>query len=479
MKSAMAKTLLLAVGWVALLMAGCSRPASDTAAALIDQGVKLELQGRGVEAMECYHQAATLADSTDFSTKARANLHMAVLYTNSYAANNEDIDKYRIALACYERLADTTQIINCLRNIGAQYRKSNVDSASHYLSRAVHLLAGRGDTVGQSEALEGLARAHYVDGNYRLAQQMALMSIHTCTPAPEAAYCDAAMALARMGKADSAQWMLNQAATVVPSLANEALRLVAEREIALSRGDYKQVHLLGERVAALNDSVTNARLRQQLVETERRLDRNREQLRLAQAERRNTLLWMVIGLLLLLLAAAVAYYLRRRRQVMEERMELMERLQLEGATKADTVLDAVSDESQLKVILSRQIENIRSLIDLSYKFSERPERFMEQFKTRIEQGRLPDGFWGNLRYFVDAQYNNVITRLQRQHPSLTDDELYIIGLLCCGFTYADITVCMGYTNINYVNTKKSRIAKKMGLNEPLSQFLASYVATAE
>ena len=152
---------------------------------------------------------------------------------------------------------------------------------------------------------------------------------------------------------------------------------------------------------------------------------------------------------------------------------------MEGATKADTVLDAVSDESQLKVILSRQIENIRSLIDLSYKFSERPERFMEQFKTRIEQGRLPDGFWGNLRYFVDAQYNNVITRLQRQHPSLTDDELYIIGLLCCGFTYADITVCMGYTNINYVNTKKSRIAKKMGLNEPLSQFLASYVATAE
>ena len=149
----------------------------------------------------------------------------------------------------------------------------------------------------------------------------------------------------------------------------------------------------------------------------------------------------------------------------------MERLQIEGGRTAGQVLDNVAGDQQLQDILSRQIENIRSLIDLSYKYSERPGQFMTKFRERIEQGRLPDGFWGNLRYYVDSKYDNIITRLEQQHPSLTTDELYIMGLLCCGFTYADIAVCMGYSNINYVNTKKSRMAKKMGLHEPLSQYL--------
>jgi tetratricopeptide (TPR) repeat protein len=463
---------ILSLGLCLMLgLAACGPRETAAPAELLDRGVRLQIQGDNEGALACYHRAATLAGDGDLALQALAHLRMAVLYTNSYVTSGEDIDKYRTALRLYTRLADTTQMVTCLRAMGMQLAQSDADSATHYLSRAVALLSERADTVGQSECLEALARTQYAAGNYRLALQMSQMSIAACHPAPEAAYCDAAMALARLGKPDSAQLMLSKATTVVPSLANQVLRQVARREIALARGDYKQAHLLGQQVNAVNDSVRALHARQRLAAVERRLDHQQEQARLDRAHRHNAILWAVVALLALALAAAVAFYVWLRRKQEQDHMELMERLQIEGGRTAGQVLDNVAGDQQLQDILSRQIENIRSLIDLSYKYSERPGQFMTKFRERIEQGRLPDGFWGNLRYYVDSKYDNIITRLEQQHPSLTTDELYIMGLLCCGFTYADIAVCMGYSNINYVNTKKSRMAKKMGLHEPLSQYL--------
>lgn len=128
-------------------------------------------------------------------------------------------------------------------------------------------------------------------------------------------------------------------------------------------------------------------------------------------------------------------------------------------------------DSQLKVAVEQLIENVKYLTNASYQYSDVPAAFMECFRKRVKLTRFQDNMLNNLKLILDTNYNNIITRLSAEYPILSNDELDFISLICYGFSFAAITVCMGYSNPNYVNNKKIRIAKKMQLKQPLRQYL--------
>ncbi len=183
---------------------------------------------------------------------------------------------------------------------------------------------------------------------------------------------------------------------------------------------------------------------------------------------------LAVSLLLLLAILCVIV----AKMVMAARLnrELIERLQTECGESKEILLKMCENESRLKQALNDQIGKIRELIDLSHRFSGSPRAFMDKFKERMQVTSLPDDFWKDLRFFVDANYNNVITRISESYPNLSNDELCVIALMCCGFSYTETSICMGYTNIYSANTKKVRIAKKMNLTEPLKDFVMRMVA---
>lgn len=465
---------------VMAVLAACGG-GDDDAQALMEQGRRLELQGHDGAALACYRRAMSAADSSDHALLAQAHMRVALLYSNTTTEGHNDIDNYRLALAHYRLAADSAGVLKSLRYMGSQYRRTDCDSARQVLNQAMQLAHELEDSHAWLYCVDALARTCYLDSDYTAARDLALRCIADTTErTPEATYYIAAMSLAQLGKADSAQILVNAASSTVPSLSNRVLRMVAEREVALARGDYRTAHLLGEQATHINDSISHSNASEQLRQAEQRLQQQEQQLQRAEQSRERILLWAIIGVLALALAFAAYVIVSRRQRAQEEQLELIERLQLEHTREkeqlqAQLLSGTREGDEQLQEILSKQIENIRSLIDLSYKNTARPEKFLERFQDKIKQSRLPDGFWGNLRYYVDARYNGIISRLEREHPNLSDDDLYIIGLLCCGFTYADITVCMGYANINYVNTKKSRIAKKMGIDQPLSDYLRDQI----
>lgn len=98
--------------------------------------------------------------------------------------------------------------------------------------------------------------------------------------------------------------------------------------------------------------------------------------------------------------------------------------------------------------------------------------FRQQIKT--SKSELSSNLMKDIRLFVDLNYNNFISIISDKYPFLKDDELMIISLLRCGFSYIEISICMGYDNFDYVNTKKLRIAKKMGLTTSLKKFIDDY-----
>lgn len=184
----------------------------------------------------------------------------------------------------------------------------------------------------------------------------------------------------------------------------------------------------------------------------------------------------LINIIIILLFIALLFKVMRMRLQVKQNLEHIKQLQIENNEAKVELLSRLENETKLKGVLSAQIENIRELIDMSYRYNGAPATFMKNFQEKVKRTKLPDDFWKDLRFFIDNNYNNIITRLEQLHPSLSDDELYIIGLMCCGFSYTEIAICMGYSNVCSANTKRARITRKLRLEEPLKDYIDRLVS---
>lgn len=73
-------------------------------------------------------------------------------------------------------------------------------------------------------------------------------------------------------------------------------------------------------------------------------------------------------------------------------------------------------------------------------------------------------YWYNLKKLVNTLYDNVLEKAQQMADgTLSDDEINVLALLCCGYARVVIMSCMGYKNVTSVSNKKSKIAKKMNV----------------
>lgn len=90
-------------------------------------------------------------------------------------------------------------------------------------------------------------------------------------------------------------------------------------------------------------------------------------------------------------------------------------------------------------------------------------------EIRIESG----DFWMNMQSLADATFGKDLKKLEKEFPKLSKDDLYIIALKYLGFSYITIALCMGYKDKSYVNKKKDRILKKLGLDMTFDEFLNS------
>ena len=78
-------------------------------------------------------------------------------------------------------------------------------------------------------------------------------------------------------------------------------------------------------------------------------------------------------------------------------------------------------------------------------------------------------FWLELRDYLDNNYNGIISQIAR-NPKINDTDIRFIELACCGFSYIEMAITLGYTP-NFISNKRIRIQKKLGISVPLSDYL--------
>jgi hypothetical protein len=441
---------------------------------LIYKGAALNDMEDFLGAMYSYKAAEANADSTDYENKGQVNLRMAVLYKAMEFDNNIPLEKYKKSLLNFEKSGNKKYQQKCSNSIGCIYRIFSSDSAYKYLFHALKLSKELGDSCAIYINISSLARAYWADSMYEKCKDYAVFAINNGKQymTDQDCYYDAAYSYAKLGKIDSAEYYFNQI-KVGSTIEDKVSREYTLMQILRAKGDYKSAleHYL--KSESMLNSFTHNPVHSQLLFFERQYDNQKNELEKAKSSKEKVLI-IASSIILLLIAWIIIV---RKRAQMRNYQELITRLQEEKSESKISLLQNIDKESKLQSILQNQIVNIRDLIDLSFRYESKPSVFIKLFHEKMKYTKLPDSFWLDLRHYVNLCHNNVLTEIHGRFPSLNDDEMNLICLLCCDFSYIEITICMGYTNAHYVNNKKARIARKMGLSVSLKEYLDELIAS--
>lgn len=109
------------------------------------------------------------------------------------------------------------------------------------------------------------------------------------------------------------------------------------------------------------------------------------------------------------------------------------------------------------------------------------EKLNESKDIRVIQSIfVPDSdndIWKHLRNFADMAFNGIITYIERNYPEISDKDMRLIILSCCGFSDKSIKSILDYTNIKSIyNRKRLLPIEKLNSDVNLMQFIQQFKA---
>ncbi|MBO8475686.1 MAG: hypothetical protein IAB88_01675 [Bacteroidetes bacterium] len=445
---------------------------------LIYKGAALSDMGDRLEAADWYKKAEETADTADYDNLGYINLRLASLYGESFIENDEHITKLKKAIDYFHKARNKEYELMCMSRLGAFYRAIDLDTAKYYLDNAVKFSKELNDSSSYFYNLGMLARLYGMDSLYRKEKDIAIYVVNNGSKYLNDfnPYYDAAEAYAMLGNLDSAYFYFNKIVRDKFNANDSVVWLSTLNKLERRKGDYKSAFLHYSEMKDIAYSIYKKSMQEKLWSAEKKYDTQRLERENAQLKNHKLILYLTVLLVLILLLSIWIVSMKRKNKIREQ-FDIISQLQndskffeLELSNKSDC-------EVKLKSILSEQFEKIKYLIDLSYQLESKPELFIKRFREFIKKTKMPNNLWSDFIVYVNIAYNNVIDKIAKLHPQLKDEELYFISLICCGFSYIEIAICMGYTNNNYVNNKKVRIAKKIGITMSLKEYINQIIAS--
>ena len=460
---------------------------------LLYQGCVYEVMGEPEKAIASYKHSETVADDNDLENKAYAKLRLAVLYANNSNYADLKINKYKEALDLYKWLGDKHYQIVCLTEIGGLYRNDSTfsDSASHYINRAIQLAEAEHENWFLFQNLYYRAEQYcLVTKEYEKARVDILKALEAGKNEidhPRAHYI-AAETYLNLGRRDSAIYYLNHAPAGISHTTSDTVmyyRLLSE--IAKRDKDWGKYTTYFEKANSMADSVLIANVNKNYLEVEKKYEQQMAVLDQVKNESRlkETLLLAALLALGLLALAFMVWRYRSQLKMRQNEVEMLKadlngslasleqmQRQLDSRGENDEGKKVQSDE--LRTIINQQIDAVHQLMAWSYQYD--GDKFAAKFKEMMTVPDVGDesSYWSNLQTLVNDLHDKILVKAQETAGgTLTESELNLLALYCCGFSRTVIMVTMGYKNIGTVYNKKLQIAKKLHVND-LDEFVSRH-----
>lgn len=450
----------------------------------IYKGVVLDELGQADSAMTYYKWAELDADKDDHFNHGYSQLRMGSLYKRHNAWDGRDIEKYADAVNSFRKVQNNhNYLIICLRDLGSLYRFRQADKAEETLNEAIKLAENEKDTANIIHGSANLAYLFFMQSDivekdsviivlskaHKLLQR--ILSFNRFEELEPFEYTTFADVYANIMKPDSATWFMNLAKKRFgdsPSYYKSEPYLEAMSQIAKVNGNMLEYYKLSHE----HDSIERSLMMNQdiikIMDSERDCSRQYEK---EQYNKRLVEFCIMVGLMALLLLLALWFYRRSHRYdklVLELKDQSKSQLQdLTGLQGSINELK-INDE-RLKGFISSHMNMMRDVIDACY--HEPNNRIAENMKRIIKFQDSNRDNWLKLYDYIDLEHNNIMTLTREQYPQLNDKDLMLLALTCMGYSYIQTAIIMGYSNATSVSVIKQRLAKKMGLDCSLNEYI--------
>gem|GEM_PF-2274775 len=419
---------------------------------LLYKGCVFEDLSRLDSAMYYYLEACHFAQSQgQHEHQAYLMFRIAQLYQYSYAEQDQAVHYYRESLHQYRQLGDSLHALYCLSELAALYRNTCPDSVVPIAHYAIGLAHSLHNDIYYCANLETLAGHYLYADDYIRAKELALKALSEPSVAPATAVRSlntACQALAMLGKADSAQWLLSQIPDPVTAIDSTDL-MRSQAMMAYAKGDLVTFITLNRELNEKAGNLLIASLKHQLAETQTQYEAEQEGARHARVQLRGMIVLVILLALLLALSLYLFYQYRRstrsRLEWEHARAQLSSQLALmSGKSDADrlhiqTVTQALASVSYLGKKGSSSFKDDKDLVSVT----------------------LPEQFWNDADQLVSINLEGLLRKMDERGETLKAEERKILSMCYCGIPDVVIAKLMDYTNRQTVQNIKSRVARKL------------------
>ena len=448
----------------------------------IYKGAVMQELGKPDTAMLFYKEAEVQAnDNKDYFNKGYALLRMGKLYHKYHAYDGRDIEKMEEALDCFQRVNNAHYQIVCLKDLGSMYRIRNRDKAELRLNEAITLAQKEKETTNMILSINSLAYMYFMRADsdnvsikkaHQQVQRIKSMGIEDLN---FRVYTTFACVYASMGMPDSAKYYLEKArqdTSEYIQVENTNNYLEARSIIAKAEGDslnYLKLSYICDRNSFAEMQDPNI---VKIMYAELSFD---EEYAKRQEHKRRTNSYIIAGavsaVILSLLLLALWFYRRAHRydRLVVELKDQSQSQMNDLTGLQDNLSELKINDERLKGFIASHMNLMREMIEACY--HEPNNRIAENMKRIVKFQDSNRDNWVKLYDYIDVEHNNIMTRTQQQYPQLNDRDLLLLALTCMGYSYIQTAIIMGYSNATSVSVLKQRLAKKMGLDYSLNEYI--------
>lgn len=490
-------------------------PDSKLARALMMQGAVLSERGDSEGAMKAYKEAEPVADRVgDPEQIGLLNTRIGELYQRNVFNAEDAIIRFRNALQYFEAAGLDERVVFTHLSLASLYIGTSTDTAMCHLEKGLEGARRSGNRIcGITAYLQYLHMYCSVNDSLALEAASGFFSEYG-----KQAQDSAETILYNMIYAESANACLNlnmskeaekQVSMIVPVASADSMYLYSIlSELAMRRGDSREAVMYNSESNSIYRRILTDDYESRIREIERKYD-NAVLSRNLQKSKNEvttvTLLFILAAVVSLALYLMFQFRLRKKEQMLAEAVSDIQSLQTALQSKQqdiesiqskmssnETLLKDLTDQIEssrsLRFSLLRQAASNRELIsvngdllcivksvaDICHVY-EGTSNMTRRIKSVLEQTLSSEQLFSVMERMLEVTLPGLISSLCREHPSMNENDRKLVVFVCCGFTTNTISVLLG-TDSRSVNSRKYRLARKMGIEGRLSSYLNKKIA---
>ena len=442
--------------------------------AYIYKGAVMEELNHPDSAMLYYKHAEATAAPDDHFNLGDINLRIANLFRIHYADEQIGYERYKAALKHYLITGNKPKQYTCLYDMAMFSGILNNGFQDKYIDEALILATELDDSLKIYDCLE-LRCLHYTKNDNTLPQAKAI-AIRCLKEFGDYINNDLLLDIAQIyvkcGMLDSAKFFIER----VDELAHpDETQLIRVRKYGLlsqiagrTRTEMAYNYLESREQTA--DTLRNNKMKFRIVQIENDFQEMAAKLSQKNARRlalEATLIFIASTVLMTVLISLI--HLRKRNQIKSILKELENRT-------IDTHDELLAQLDKKNGAAERLVGGMVELIQ-AYFDSGRKSTTIQEFAAKMDEAvrnAANDNFWRELHDFLNKKHGNIISQIA-SYPGIKEKDLNFVSLICCGFSYIEISMIMGYSR-KYISNKRNYIAKKLSLDMPLQDYLYSRLA---